>query len=194
MPKLTGIFANLEDLDKIPISDVDQWVKSKGHIRSLEDYVGNRILYPETVAVTKIDLEADLAIFVEAIKRSPDKVYDKVSKSLFLQDTVVARFPPLLNLVTAVSRVIAFETIVTPIILRSQKVNKLVGSLITPPLSTVSSQTTFVIEGKVVKPRIGAVSVIHSSNKNINVKIGNLGDVLVPCGQLGVIIDLRGKR
>lgn len=191
MPKLSGIFVDLPEIDKIPISDIHQWVKTRGQIQSLEDFIGNRVLYPQTVAMTVADLEVDLAILAESVRRNPEIVYDKVSKKLNITESMAMRFPPLQKLIMVLSRVIKFETMVTPIVVVGQKTSKLVGSLVAPPQDALKVQTSMTVEGKDFSPKLGSVSVIHSQNKNINIQIGNLGGIVASCGQLGVLVDLR---
>lgn len=73
MPKLTGIFSIFPDLESIPPEDIARWLKPNPGFEFIGNYLGNKLLYPETIPVTQADLAIDLAILREVIRRYPEK-------------------------------------------------------------------------------------------------------------------------
>src|SRR3989344_1790594 len=68
MPKLNGLFESFDNLDQIDITALSSWLKSPPDAIKLENYLANRILYPQLLPVTDFDMKIDLAILREALK------------------------------------------------------------------------------------------------------------------------------
>lgn len=68
MPKLSGLFDSFDNLDQIPVENIAYWIKPAPNLIQLENYIANKILYPGSVPISKIDMAADLAILREALK------------------------------------------------------------------------------------------------------------------------------
>ena len=87
MPKVSGIFEKFKDLEQIPIDDISRWLKPQPEY-FLENFIANRLLYPQVLPLTIQDLEIELAILKEVVKRDPKhKTHD-------LQIEFLHRFPP----------------------------------------------------------------------------------------------------
>ena len=68
MPKFSGLFDSFDNLEKINVENVASFLKNPPQLISLENYLANRILYPQTLPLTEENLEIDLAILREALK------------------------------------------------------------------------------------------------------------------------------
>ena len=68
MPKF-GIFQNFPDIGQIPTGDISRWLRPSPDPSKIEDYLGNKMLYPETVPIAKTELAIELAVFEEIKKR-----------------------------------------------------------------------------------------------------------------------------
>lgn len=191
MPKLTGIFSNFKDLDKIPIADISRWLKSQDKVRTLEDFVANRMLYPQTVPITSSDMEVDFAIFREAITRQPNLVYSESQNTIFITHELVIRFPPLDKLLNVIVKSVSIRG-VAKIVLKEQKNTNVLGSIVSLPLPQ-GDQVTVVVGGKSMNLKVGIVDIIHITKPKIDLKIGENPLVMAYGGKVGVIIDLRRK-
>lgn len=63
-----GLFDSFDNLDLINPESVAAWLKNPPPSLQLENYLANRILYPQTIPVTALDMQLDLAILREALK------------------------------------------------------------------------------------------------------------------------------
>lgn len=70
MPKLTGLFDSFDNLDQISAEAIASWLKPVPQLIQLENYLANKILYPQTLPLTEHDMQIDLAILREALKMS----------------------------------------------------------------------------------------------------------------------------
>lgn len=68
MSVLPGLFNIFDNLDQIPLEAVAFWVKPVPDLNYLENYLANKVLYPEALPQTEYEMKIDLAILREAIK------------------------------------------------------------------------------------------------------------------------------
>lgn len=191
MPKLTGVFDIFSDLDKIPIPDIASWLRAKGNIHTLQNFLGNRIIYPQTIPVTKDDLEVDLAILREAVIRQPNKFYDQKGKIIMISQEFERRFPSFVSLVTTLIECINPQDI-TYLYLKSSGLNSLMGSIIAPENPGTGQAVPFSVNGKfIANLNPGSLTLFPYKDKQLRIKIGTSIEKLIPGGELGIIIDLR---
>ena len=76
MPKLPGLFDSFDNLDQIDSTSLISWIKPAPSSIQLENYLANKILYPQTLPVSEIDMKIDLAILREALKMNGPKPQD----------------------------------------------------------------------------------------------------------------------
>lgn len=77
-----GLFDSFDNLDHISVEAVASWLKSPPALNSLENYLANRILYPQTLPQTSLDMQIDLAILREALKANVSERSQKVNALL----------------------------------------------------------------------------------------------------------------
>lgn len=70
MPKLAGLFDSFDNLDQISPEAIAFWLKPIPQANFLENYLANKILYPEALPLTEHDMQIDLGILREALKMS----------------------------------------------------------------------------------------------------------------------------
>lgn len=102
MPKLTGPFDLFPNLDELSVANISRSISHKLDIRSLKTYIGNRILYPQTIATTKEEIELDLAILKEALTKNPEVIFNAAKKKLTIPRIWLNRLPPVDRLITAI--------------------------------------------------------------------------------------------
>ncbi|SRR5258708_4856794 len=192
MSKLSGVFEHFKDLDKIPVTDISKWLKTRSSVSYIADYLGNRILYPQTIAASLFDLELDLAILKEAIKRHPEVLYNQSAKKMVIPEEFVGRFPPLkklvLNLVEALN-----PPGVTTVCVKGLSATTVVGSIVKPSQFVSQKLVDAKVDGQQVQLKHGIVSRLAVEKHHVNLKIGLADEQIVTGGSLGLIIDLRAK-
>lgn len=70
MLRLTGLFDSFNNLDQIPAEAIASWLKNPPQLVQLENYLANKILYPQILPLTAYDMQIDLAILREALKNA----------------------------------------------------------------------------------------------------------------------------
>lgn len=173
------------------MADIASWLKVKGNIHMLQNVIGNRLIYPQTIPVTKEDLQVDLAILREAIFRQPNKIYDQKGRILLIPEEFEKRFPPLVVLVTTIIECLNPSGI-TFVYLRSRQVNQMIGTIIAPQDIVKNRTISVIVNGKALtnlKP--GSLTLFPYKDKQVRVKVDSDEEKLVSGGKLGVIIDLR---
>jgi hypothetical protein len=189
MSKLTGIFDLLNEVDYISPEEINQWLPHKLSPPALLNFIGNRALYPESIAITNEELEIDLAIFRELVKKNHDLVLDGNLQKIILDQKLVNRFPPLSKLATCVVEVLPLPG-VTRIFVRNDGVDILVGSVVTLATTKQEIKITLPTEEKTIN--VGNITLIPLSEKSINIKIGqDEQEISAFGGELGVIFDTR---
>src|SRR5581483_2689281 len=189
MPRLTGVFSGFTDLEQLNAEDLNRWLKAKESPFYLENYIGNRILYPQAIPVSLRDLEIDLAILREYLRRHPEVVYNAKTKKMLIQEELEMRFPPLQKLIGAILDVLTLEA-PTPILLqRVSGVIEVVGTIIsyTP---TKEGFTDVNINGQALKLETETVTILPNKEQHVVVQIGETHPVNVAGGSLGIVIDL----
>ena len=82
MPKLPGLFDSFDNLDQISPEAVATWLKPVPEFSHIENYLANKILYPQTVPLTEHDMQLDLSILREALKLNGPKAKDQSTNAL----------------------------------------------------------------------------------------------------------------
>lgn len=193
MSKLTGVFDYFNNLDKIPVGDLSRWIKSKVNIITLHDFVGNRILYPQTVAFSKLDLEIDLAILKEGLTRNYQQFYDSTAKKITLPKIFLSRFPRSSELMAVIAQTIKVYSDFTTVYLSDSSGSMLVGSIYAP--KDLDGLTSFGLEinGQKNQLKIGSLAVFPIYDKEVKLKTPSSSEIKVNGGILGLAIDLRKK-
>lgn len=68
-----GIFDSFDNLDQLSVEAVASWLRSPPQLTQLENYLANRILYPQVLPLTEYDMQVDLAILREALRTNNPK-------------------------------------------------------------------------------------------------------------------------
>lgn len=220
MPKLTGLFGIFDNLDKIPVEAIAFWLKPPPNLIQLENYLANKILYPQTLPLTEYEMKIDLAILREALRINGPKGIDKKTNSLLgdnpflnitLRKLIIPKkflsFVPNLVSLTWVfvdgllldrKKEDWFQDLWTVIL--SGEVDEVVGSILLPQFEDDSSIMDLNILKKNFKIRPGSLTVIPCPKDRcaISYKFSK-GTILgkkesaveVYGGDLGLMIDGR---
>ena len=220
MAKLSGLFDSFDNLDQIDIEVVASWIKPTPQLIQLENYLANRILYPQTLPLTEYELKLDLAILRELLRINGPKSSGNGENSLlgdnpFLNITlrkilIPAKFLHFIpNLTTLTWAFIDgllidrkkedwFEDLWTVVL--EGDIDEIVGSVILPQFKSNSAELNLSVLGKNYKIRSGSLTIITCPKDRceISYKFNN-GKILgksesaleVYGGKLGLMIDGR---
>lgn len=191
MPKLTGFFSGFPELGKLTVEDVNHWLKAKEQVFFVENFIGNRYLYPQTIPLSADDLEVDFALLREFIRYHPEFVYSAKNKKLQILEELELRFPPPQKLIGAVLDVLALVD-QTPVLLRKTSGEvRLVGTVVSFTPSEGESFSDVNVNGQLLKLQSGTVTILPNREDHIVVQINSQPPLSISGGQLGVVIDLR---
>lgn len=189
MPKLSGIFEQFRYIDQIPQSDILKWLPHALQEHTLENFIGNRIIYPQTVPTTKLELEIEMAIFREAVKRQPDVFYDANKKRISIPEEFELRFGTSENLVRCLVESLSFLG-VTSIYIKRQLGTDLVGSIVSLNNLTPTAVVNVSINNQVMGIKNWQANFLPFRDKHLIVKFAGSADLVASGGPLGLIIDL----
>lgn len=203
MSKLTGVFSKFRYLDKIALGDLGAFYKVKRTVFTPEDFLGNRILYPQTLAITKDELNMDFGILIEAVKKEPATFYDVKNTSLVIPEEVMLRFPGLPKLVKTLATALDIQGILPVVIIKGGR--KRVGSILRLPFSHKgASQKDYLellVNNQNVRVKVPGFSDIKVGDSEVSLKI--LGDgkqfkmikeMKASGGPLGILVDIYANQ
>lgn len=188
MPKLSGVFDQFRDIERIPPEDINRWLKVKLEPHILENYIANRILYPQTVPTSEYELDIDLAILREIIRRGSPLFYQ--NSRIVIPSEYVDRFPSLLKLATAFVDGLT-PAGVTPIAIKEHDGVQLIGSYVSFSFLKEQNPIKVIVNGVEYKIKLNALTLLPFNEKQLKVMIDETQEILIDGGTLGVLIDLR---
>lgn len=215
----SAIFDSFDNLDQINIEDVARWLKPVPPLEQLENYLANRILYPQTVPLSKQDIKLDLAILREALRLNGPKknsLKDPLLGSnpflnVVLRKVLIPRrfldfSPDLISLVWAFldglllfqKREDVFQDVW--VVVLTDDADEVVGSIILPRFNDFSGLMEIRILEKIYQIKSGSLSVVPCNFDKCEISfkfkqgkiLGKEDAVLeVYGGKLGIMIDGR---
>lgn len=221
MPKLTGLFDSFDNLDQISPEGIAHWLKSVPEYKLLENYLANKILYPQIRPLTERDMQIDLSLLREALKKNSPKPEAQKANSLlgdnpFLNTTlrkilIPVEFlnfvPSLLTLVQVFTDVFLskrekkdyFQDLWT--IVLTDDIDEIVGSILLPQFEDSDGVINFKLKSKNYKIRQGDLVLIPCPKSRCEIAyklqkgrlLGREENAFeVYGGKLGLVIDGRG--
>ncbi len=196
MPKLTGIFSNFKSLNSINPEDISKWLNFKVEPHTLENFIAQRIIYPQTIPQALDEMEIDLGILREVIKANSDLFYNPSKGSLIVPLEFESRFPDLKKLIWAFCDSLSFGE-VTKVYSRTISGNKLIGSVLTiSDLETRDNNLVIAFPGgakKEYKIPTGSLTTLPLEQKSATLTLNSKEVLEVFGGRLGMLLDLRKK-
>lgn len=206
MPKLGGLFDQFNDLDTIHTEDVARWIKPVPNTIGLENYIGNKVLYPQAIPVSALDLQIDLALLREVIRRTP-AFFNKTSRKIVIPENFTQSIPNITQLVWVFldaflldHRKIDSSQDLWTVVLSGQA-DEVLGTIVLPEFEG-EGIVRLNIEGKEFTVKEGDLSLIPCPKSHclISFKInkgkmlGKKEDALeVYGGRLGLLVDGRKR-
>lgn len=223
MSNLPGLFSSFDNLDSISVDSLAIFLKSVSVNLStiqLENYLANKILYPQTLPLTEIDMKIDLGILREVLRIYGPKFSDKSSKLLLgdnpfinitLRKIIIPRrflhfIPDLVSLSWAfVDGLLLdrkkedwFEDLWTVVL--SDDNEEIVGSVILPQFNGENDSVELFLLGKNFKIKAGGLTLVRCPKDRCEIAyritngmlLGKKENALeISGGKLGVLVDGR---
>ncbi len=193
MPKLSGAFDQFSNLQRIKIEEINHWIKPKQDPKLLTNFLGNRILYPQTIALTKQEMDIDLAILRAAIKKEPLKFYDPKLKKINIPQDFVNRFHPQTSLTAAFVDSLELNN-VSQVFITEASGKKLATAVIVPQTLPEKGQVDTVLGNQKFKLKLNTLTLLPVVAGTYNLVVGQNPQLTINTGSLGIFIDLRRKN
>lgn len=220
MAKLTGLFDTFDNLDSLEAENIVRWLKPIPQTVQVENYLANKILYPQTMPVTKEDMLLDLAILRQALRINGPKsrvvggsglLGDNPFLNITLRKIIIPQkflqfMPDLTSLTWAfVDGLLLnrrkedwFEDLWTVVV--SDDTEQIVGSVILPQFISYLSKLNLTFQGKNFEVRPGSLTVLPCPFERCEITfkinqgkfMGKIESILeLSGGKLGLMIDGR---
>lgn len=219
MPKLSGLFESFDNLDQINISTLSGWLKSPPDPIKLENYLANRILYPQTLPVTDLDMKIDLAILREALRINGPKSGSKegfllgqnpflniILRKIIIPEKFLLYIPNLVNLTWAfVDGLLPgrkkddFYSDLWTVVVAADR-DEIMGSVLLPQFESQSDTLLLSLQGSSIRIKPGSLTVVPCPKDRCEIAykfdrgkiLGKKADAIeVYGGKLGLMIDGR---
>lgn len=220
MAKLTGLFDTFDNLDSLEAENIVRWLKPVPQTVQVENYLANKILYPQTLPVTTEDMQLDLAILREAliingpksrVVSGNDLLGDNPFLNLTLRRIIIPqKFLQFMSDLTSLTWAFVdglllnrkkedwFQDLWTVVV--SDDTDHIVGSVILPQFQSSLSKLNLTFQGKNFEVRSGSLTVLPCPFERCEVAfkfnqgkfMGKTESVLeLSGGNLGLMIDGR---
>lgn len=219
MPTISGVFDCFDNLDQISAESIVIWLKPQPNPVTVENYLANRILYPNSLPMTTEDMRVDLAILREALRiNSPNSTVNSsamlgnspflniaLRKLLipvrflhFFQDIKVLTWAFIDALLLNRERKDFYQDVWT--IYLTGETDEIIGSVILPQFTASSSVLNLSVFDKKYKVLPGSLTVIPCPKERCQIAYEfHKGSILgksenslqVYGGRLGLMIDGR---
>ena len=220
MAKLSGLFDTFDNLDSLVAENIVRWLKPIPQTVQVENYLANKILYPQTLPVTKEDMQLDLAILREALRINGPKsrvgggsgmLGDNPFLNITLRRIIIpqkflqftADLPSITwafvdGLLLDRRKEDWFEDLWTVVV--SDDTDQIVGSVLLPQFISNLSRLNLTFQGKDFEIRPGSLTVLPCPSERCEVAfkfnqgkfMGKTESVLeLSGGNLGLMIDGR---
>lgn len=218
MPRLIGLFDAFDNLDTISAESIASWLKPTPDLSQIENYLTNKILYPQTLPQTEYEMQMDLGILREALKmNAPKSGNNLLGNNPFINTTLRKIIIPasFMNFVPSL-KILAWIFIDAFLAARQKKdfftdlwtivltddTDETVGSLILPEFDEASGMMNLTVLGREYEIRPGSLTIIPCLHERCEIiyklRSGRIlgkseNAVEVSGGKLGLLVDGRKR-
>lgn len=220
MAFLSGLFDSFDNLDQIDTNSLLVWLTGVPILSvQLENYLANKILYPATVPITKLDMKIDLAILREALRiNGPtidqsggaflgDNPFLNITlRKIIIPEKFLNFVPDLVNLTWAFvdglllnrKKQDLFEDLWTVVL--SGDSDEIAGTVLLPDFNAIGENLDISLLGETYQIKSGSLTRLACSKSRCeiaytmtsgNILGKNAGAVELYGGKLGLMIDGR---
>lgn len=167
-----GLFDSFDNLSQIHPEAIASWLKPVPQIGLLENYLANKILYPETIPQTERDMQIDLAIMREAVRINTSADGTPFLNTPFRKLLIPAKF---LNFVPDLA---SLTWVFVDVLLLARARKDLFQDLWTIVLTEDSDE----VVGSIILPRFeGSGGTMHLMLMNKSYEIQKGASMIIPC-------------
>lgn len=202
MPKFKDVHECFASMEAIQSKDLAPWLGGKLDSIILDNQLGNKILYPDTIPETQSDLNFELALFRKLIELSKEDFYNQNTHRIDIPELLITKFGDIQKAVW-----IFIEGIkplgITYFYKYSENLGSApLGSLIRPEIISENSFITLQLNKKQYQIKGGSTIIIPAPENKINLIFSATGAKLlgkqlislqVLGGEVGIIVDARNK-
>lgn len=196
MPQLSGIFSLFTDLDTITASEVIEMGQQQYEHHMVENHLANRILYPQSVAATRQELDLDFLLLTQAIRRHPEVFFDAKQNRIIIPQIAADQLPPLTRLISVILHNIPYQNI-TDIWLKTATDQSLLGSCIPASLISsmnISGEIKMTVQGDIKTLIPNQLNLIPVKDRHIKIQFNQEHTLTAVGGSLGLFVDLRERK
>ncbi len=211
MPESVGLFDSFENLDQIGVDSLIPWLKNPPSAIQMENYLANKVLYPNTLPLTKDDLKLDLVILREVLSKIGPKSNPYLNISLrkiiiperflhYVSDLAGLTWAFVDGLLLNKRREEWYKDLWTVVI--DNNIEIIIGSILLPDFGSSADSMNISILGQDYQIAQGSLIIIPCQSTRCEVAYkfseGKLlgkkdSAVEVYGGELGLMIDGRGN-
>lgn len=198
MSHLSGVFDQFPGLERTAPEILKAWLGQEFDSNFLTNFLGNRVLYPHAIPLTKKEQQIDLAILSAGIRSRPSLVFQPQTNKIVIPRAIAERFPVMDEMVKAIIEGISPKGVHFIYIKGAtgdrDKAMKIVGSVISPlnpqKLSQDEKTVLFTTGNTRLALPLNAISIVKLSLSETKVVLGT-EEFKAIGGDTGFIIDLR---
>jgi hypothetical protein len=196
MPQLDGVFNLFPDLDTISANEIMGLSSQQYDHHFVENHLANRLLYPQTVAQTKAELDLDFVILSLAIQKHPEVFFNPTQNRVIIPQIASQHFPPLTRLIAVILLTISSEK-VSDIWLKDANNQKLLGSFISQKMIhnlNITGEIKLSIENEEKTLIPNQLNLIPVPEKPVKLLLNQTESLSAVGGSLGLFVDLREDK
>ncbi len=195
MPQLNGVYLLFPEMDSIDFEEIAQQSVQKLNHHTIENHLANRLLYPQSVAMSKEELDLDFLILAAALKKHPEVFFNSKQNRIVIPTVAVGQLSPLTRLISVVLNSLYSENVIE-IWLKDDAKQQLLGSSLPQQmlkkLNLLGDITVRIQqEEKTLIPN--QLNLIPVRDKQVKIQINQSVTVDAVGGSLGIFIDLRQR-
>lgn len=195
MPQLNGVYLLFPEMDSIDFEEIAQQSVQKLNHHTIENHLANRLLYPQSVAMSKEELDLDFLILAAALKKHPEVFFNSKQNRIVIPTVAVGQLSPLTRLISVVLNSLYSENVIE-IWLKDDAKQQLLGSSLPQQmlkkLNLLGDITVRIQqEEKTLIPN--QLNLIPVRDKQVKIQINHSVTVDAVGGSLGIFIDLRQR-
>lgn len=200
MPRLTGFFDNFPQIEEISVDRIQPYLARRYDREILENELGNRILYPQTIPITYEGLLFDLAVLQESLRLYSKSYYNQTTRKLYIPEEFFGRFPDLKRLAEVFINSVRPVNL-TNIEIRSEEVGvRTLGTYLKPEILNQKGSVFITIQGRSQKIDMGKLETVSAPSLKVDLKFESDSALLngkssieleVLGGLLGLVVDTR---
>ncbi len=201
MPKLEGLSSCIPEIEDVTLDMIQSLIPDRLSGVSLENQLGNLLIYPQSVAVSEEDQKMEYILMKLAIKLNSLRYYQKNVQKIFIPGNCFTRFPNIGELVMLFVEVLDPKGVVTIVEMENSLGGRNVGTLIRPEKVAKNGSVKIDIANKEYEVKEGEVKRFLSFPTMVDIRFDCTRGVLIQNqnfferevygGQVGIIVDLR---